>query len=134
MNIIKTLPSIIVDQIAAGEVVEGPFSVVKELIENSIDAGSKSISIAIDNGGVDKIHIVDNGHGMSKDDLKSAFNIHLKLINFHDAMFCESSPGPVKFAAQKIGLCNLEARLPITKISKSSENKVLSALQECNLI
>ena len=67
-------------------------------------------------------------------DLKKAFNIHLKLINFHDAMFCESSPGPVKFAAEKIGLCNSEGRLPITKISKSSENQVLSALEECNLI
>ena len=67
-------------------------------------------------------------------DFKNAFNIHLKLINFHDAMFCESSPGPVKFAAKKIGLCNSEGRLPITKISKSSENQVLSALEECNLI
>ena len=49
-------------------------------------------------------------------------------------MFCESSPGPVKFAAEKIGLCNSEARLPIVKISESSENQVLSALKECKLI
>ena len=67
-------------------------------------------------------------------DFKNAFNIHLKLINFHDAMFCESSPGPVKFAAEKIGLCNSEARLPIVKISESSVNQVLSALEECKLI
>ena len=67
-------------------------------------------------------------------DFKNAFNIHLKLINFHDAMFCESSPGPVKFAAEKIGLCNSEARLPIVKISESSKNQVLSALEECKLI
>ena len=67
-------------------------------------------------------------------DFKNAFNIHLKLINFHDAMFCESSPGPVKFAAEKIGLCNSEARLPIVKISESSKNQVLSALEECQLI
>ena len=67
-------------------------------------------------------------------DFKNAFNIHLKLINFHDAMFCESSPGPVKFAAEKIGLCNSEARLPIVKISELSENQVLSALEECKLI
>ena len=67
-------------------------------------------------------------------DFKNAFNIHFKLINFHDAMFCESSPGPVKFAAEKIGLCNSEARLPIVKISESSEDKVLSALKECKLI
>ena len=67
-------------------------------------------------------------------DLRNAYNILLKLINFHDAMFCDSSPGPVKFAAEKIGLCNSEARLPIVKISVSSVNKVLSALEECKLI
>ena len=67
-------------------------------------------------------------------DLKNAFNIHLKLINFHDAMFCESSPGPVKFAAEKIGLCNSEARLPIVKIAESSTKKVLYALKECELL
>ena len=67
-------------------------------------------------------------------DLENAFNIHLKLINFHDAMFCESSPGPVKFAAEKIGLCNSEARLPIVKIAESSVSKVLSALRDIELI
>ncbi len=86
MNIVKTLPSIIVDQIAAGEVVEGPFSVVKELIENSIDAESTSISIAIDDGGIEKIHITDNGHGMTSDDLRNAFKRHAtsKIINIDD--------------------------------------------------
>ena len=69
-----------------------------------------------------------------KSDVQNAFNIHLKLINLHDAMFCESSPGPVKFSAEKIGLCNSEARLPIVKISELSKNKVLSALEECKLI
>ena len=52
MNIIKKLPSIIIDQIAAGEVIEGPFSVVKELIENSIDASSTKITIMIYEGGI----------------------------------------------------------------------------------
>ena len=85
-NIIKTLPSIIVDQIAAGEVIEGPFSVVKELIENSIDADSKSITIAIDNGGIDRIHIVDDGSGMSPSDLSNAFKRHAtsKIIDIDD--------------------------------------------------
>ena len=76
MNVIKKLPSIIIDQIAAGEVIEGPFSIVKELIENSIDALSKDISIMIYGGGIDKIHIVDNGNGMTEADLKNAFNRH----------------------------------------------------------
>jgi len=86
VNIIKILPSIIVDQIAAGEVVEGPFSVIKELIENSIDAESTSISVAIDDGGIEKIHITDNGHGMTSDDLRNAFKRHAtsKIININD--------------------------------------------------
>lgn len=86
MNLIKKLPSIIIDQIAAGEVIEGPFSVVKELIENSIDALSKDISIMIYGGGIDKIHIVDNGNGMTETDLKNAFNRHAtsKIVNIED--------------------------------------------------
>ena len=86
MDIIKKLPSIIIDQIAAGEVVEGPFSVVKELIENSIDASSDKISIMIHEGGINKIHIVDNGNGMTEDDLENAFNRHAtsKIINIED--------------------------------------------------
>tara|TARA_Y100001970_G_C14200537_1_gene840851 strand:- start:1225 stop:2085 length:861 start_codon:yes stop_codon:yes gene_type:complete len=67
-------------------------------------------------------------------DMNGAFKIHLKLINLHDAMFCESSPGPVKFAAEKIGLCKSEARLPIVKIAESSAQQVLYALKECELI
>jgi 4-hydroxy-tetrahydrodipicolinate synthase len=63
-----------------------------------------------------------------------AFEIHLKLINLHDAMFCESSPGPVKFAAEKLGLCKSEARLPIVEIEDISRARVLTALKECNLL
>ena len=63
-----------------------------------------------------------------------AFENHLKLINLHDAMFCESSPGPVKFAAEKLGLCKSEARLPIVEIEDASKARVLTALKECNLL
>ena len=63
-----------------------------------------------------------------------AFENHLKLINLHDAMFCESSPGPVKFAAEKLGLCKSEARLPIVEIEDSSKSRVITALKECNLV
>ena len=64
---------------------------------------------------------------------KGAFEVHLKLINLHDAMFCESSPGPVKFAAEKIGLCKSEARLPIVEISDVSKEKVINAIKLCNI-
>ena len=63
-----------------------------------------------------------------------AFENHLKLINLHDAMFCESSPGPVKFAAEKLGLCKSEARLPIVEIEATSKSRVITALKECNLV
>ena len=66
---INILPNHIAELIAAGEVVERPLSIVKELIENSIDAGATNITIEIKDGGISFIRITDNGCGISKEDL-----------------------------------------------------------------
>jgi len=76
MPIIKQLPEHLINQIAAGEVVERPASVVKELVENSIDAGADKITIEVNDGGDTFLRITDNGLGMDKDDALLAFSRH----------------------------------------------------------
>ena len=66
---IKLLPDKVIDQIAAGEIIERPASAVKELIENSIDAKATQITLEIENGGKKLVRISDNGVGMNKENL-----------------------------------------------------------------
>jgi DNA mismatch repair protein MutL len=75
-NEIKILPEELVDKIAAGEVVERPASVVKELVENSIDAGAKNIRVEIKKGGIKLIRVTDDGLGMDEKDAVLAFQRH----------------------------------------------------------
>lgn len=75
-NRINELPSHLVNQIAAGEVVERPASVIKELVENSLDAGADRIDVEVAQGGVKLMRITDNGHGLYKDDLTLALSRH----------------------------------------------------------
>src|SRR5450432_3184011 len=76
MGRIRVLPDQVANKIAAGEVVERPASVVKELLENSLDAGASHFRIEIDSGGRRLIRIVDDGCGMSRDDAMLAFERH----------------------------------------------------------
>ena len=75
-TIIKQLPSDVIDKIAAGEVVERPASVVKELVENSIDAGASQISVLVEEGGHQTICVVDDGFGMNVEDLDNCYKRH----------------------------------------------------------
>ena len=89
---INILDDSTINKIAAGEVVERPSSIIKELVENSIDAGSSYISIEIENGGKGLIRIVDNGSGIDKDDVNKAFLRHAtsKINTVEDLSSLES--------------------------------------------
>jgi DNA mismatch repair protein MutL len=76
MSRIRILPEAVANKIAAGEVVERPASVVKELLENALDAGAKTIRIEIESGGKRMIRVIDDGHGMTHDDALLAFERH----------------------------------------------------------
>lgn len=76
MNKIQVMSSHLANMIAAGEVVERPSGIIKELIENALDANSTSIEVHIEEGGMRSIRVIDNGDGMNKDDLLNAFKRH----------------------------------------------------------
>src|SRR5579859_7029369 len=88
MSRIRILPEAVANKIAAGEVVERPASVVKELLENALDAGAKAIRVETESGGRRMIRIIDDGHGMTHDDALLAFERHAtsKLRNVDDLL------------------------------------------------
>ena len=85
-DIIKLLPDSVANQIAAGEVIQRPASVIKELVENAIDAGATSIEIVLKDAGRTLIQVIDNGSGMSETDARLAFERHAtsKIRNADD--------------------------------------------------
>lgn len=75
-DIIQLLPDSVANQIAAGEVIQRPASVIKELVENAVDAGAKNIQVAVQDAGRTNIQVIDDGKGMSETDARLAFERH----------------------------------------------------------
>lgn len=112
MGNIVLLDELTINKIAAGEVIERPASVIKEMVENSIDAGATNITIEIKNGGISYIRITDNGKGMEKDDLEIAFERHAtsKIRNADDLNIVKSMGFRGEALASIAAIANVELR------------------------
>jgi DNA mismatch repair protein MutL len=110
---IQELDAQTVERIAAGEVVERPASVVKELVENSIDAGATRVTVAVDSGGTDGIRVTDDGEGMSRAELERAVEKHT-TSKIRDIDDLESGVGTLGFRGEALHAIGAVSRTTIT--------------------
>ena len=122
---INILDSTIANRISAGEVVERPSSVVKELVDNAIDAGASEISVEIFNGGIDKIIVTDNGSGIEESDIKIAFLPHatskIKDISDLDSIFTLGFRGEALASIVSVSQVNMTTKTHSDDLATSIE-------------
>ena len=125
MGNIVLLDDLTINKIAAGEVIENPAAAIKELVENSIDAGAKSITVEVKNGGKTYIKITDDGKGIAKDDLPLAVERHAtsKLRQIEDLEKIDS------FGFRGEALASISAVSKMTIISKTEEDLTATKME-----
>ena len=127
MNVIRQLDPHVADLIAAGEVVERPASVVKELLENSFDAGATQVTVEIQRGGMGLIRVTDNGCGMSPEDAGVAFLRHA-TSKLRDARGLEAI-GTLGFRGEALAAIAAVSRVQLLTREKGSEEGVVLSLE-----